>query len=395
MIELIDGGWSSHFTARAKERHATLRVVCPFIKQRAVKRLLDSGHRPGIQIITRFNLTDFSSGVSDVGALKWMIKQGAQIRGVKGLHSKMYLFGDRHSMVTSANLTEAALFRNQEYGFVSQDKNVAKDCHSYFDRLWGAAGADLTLDQLAKWQNTLRAGVAGGAKPPPSPSLPDEGVTLSLLTPPSSVIGSTSIPLPPLFAEAEQAFVKFLGTSEDRWPTTSKVIEVIEATDCHRICAYPKRKRPNIVQTGAIMFIARLLIDGDIMVFGRALAIRHRPGTDEATADDIAHLGWMETWSNFVRIHHAEFVDGTLESGIRLSELMADLGTNSFASTQLRATNGETNIDPRRAYGQQAAVRLSRKGLDWLNARLEEAFNVNGKLGSEVLRGLRWPEVIN
>lgn len=393
MIELIDSGWSNLFGERARERHGKLRIMCPFIKQRAVRRLLDDGHRPEIRIITRFNLSDFADGVSDVSALRWLLEQGAHIRGIRGLHSKMYLFGESHSMVTSANLTEAALFRNQEFGFISKDDGVAIRCHSYFDQLWQVAGPDLTEVKLSEWEERLRAAVAGGAKPPPGPGLPDEGAVVNVPPPPNPVVGSPVIPLPPLFSEAEQAFVKFLGNSGDRWPVSTPIMEVVGDSDCHRVCAYPKSKRPNIVKTGAIMFLARLVDDRDIMVFGRAIAIRHLPGTDEATAADIAHLPWMDSWSNFVRVHHAEFLAGTLQNGVRLSDLMDDLGTNSFASTQKRAAGGEKGIDPRRAYGQQPAVRLSREGLDWLNARLEQAFRDHGKLRPDELDDLYWPEL--
>lgn len=393
MIELIDFGWSSQISARANERHAKLRVVCPFIKQRAVKRLLDAGHRPEIRVITRFSLSDFAAGVSDVSALRWLLDQGAKVRGIKGLHSKMYLFGERNSIVTSANLTEAALFRNQEFGFVSDDENVAKSCHAYFDRLWMAAGADLTYDKLTEWEDKLRSAVTAGGKPPTGPNLPDEGAKVTLPPVPGSEIAQPPISLPPLFSEAEQAFVKFLGTSNHRVPVTDSVLSVIEDSDCHRVLAYPEGKRPRIVRTGDIMFIARMTDDWDIVVFGRAIAIKHTPGIDEATDDDIAHLDWMAQWPNFVRIHHAEFLDGTLENGIRLSDLMKALGTDSFASTQRRAARGEKDIVPQRAYGQQAAVRLSRQGLDWLNARLEQTFQTSGKLSPQQLQHLHWPSV--
>ncbi len=389
MVELVDNDWSAHFALRAKERHGTLRIVCPFIKQRAVKRLVDAGHRPEIRVITRFNLSDFATGVSDVSALRWLLEQGACIRGIRGLHAKMYLFGERHAIVTSANLTETALFRNHEFGFISQDADVAKRCHAYFDSLWQCAGPDLTHAKLEEWENKLRSASVAGGKPSPAPALPDEGVTVDLPMPPP-VAGQPAVSLPPLFSEAEQAFVKFLGTSDDRVPVTFSTFEEIVNSGCHRVCAYPRP--PWIVQSGAIMFIARLLDDGDIMVFGRAVAFKYTPGRDDATEADIGLRGWMENWPRFIRVHHGEFVAGTMANGVRLSHLMNALGTDSFAKTQERAALGEKNIDPRRAYGQQAAVRLSKEGLDWLNARLEQAFHDHGKISAQQLQTLDWPE---
>ena len=89
-----------------------------FIKKGALERLLS--HRPGdVQVITRFNLADFADGVSDVEALRMLLDAGASIRGIQNLHAKLYLFGTSRAIITSANLTEAALTRNQEFGTAS------------------------------------------------------------------------------------------------------------------------------------------------------------------------------------------------------------------------------------------------------------------------------------
>src|SRR5689334_19745556 len=151
-IELIDTGWDQVMANAAKSREQTLRIICPFIKHRAAQRLFHGNHRPRIQVITRFNLRDFCSGVSDIEALRDLLERGAEIRGVKGLHAKMYLFGAHQIIVTSANLTETALLRNHEFGFVSNDADISRRCHQYFDTLWAAAGRSLTDDQIDEWE---------------------------------------------------------------------------------------------------------------------------------------------------------------------------------------------------------------------------------------------------
>ncbi len=49
----------------------------------------------------------------------------------------------------------------------------------------------------------------------------------------------------------------------------------------------------------------------------------------------------------YVRVHHGEFVAGTLRNGVRLSELMDTLGSDAFVSTQNHARTGSGNTDPR------------------------------------------------
>ena len=62
------------------------------------------------------------------------------------------------------------------------------------------------------------------------------------------------------------------------------------------------------------------------------------------------------------------------------------------ASTQRNALAGRGNADPRQAYRQQPAVRLSHEGREWLDAWLDEAFARVGRLDPTDLAGLDWPK---
>jgi hypothetical protein len=140
------------------------------------------------------------------------------------------------------------------------------------------------------------------------------------------------------------------------------------------------------------MFMGRLVKDpDDILVFGRAVGMRHEPGRDDADAEDIQLRGWKARWPHYVRVHHAEFIAGALANGVPLNELMDALKADSFASTQRHAKQGTGSTDPRRAYMQQAAVELSPKGMVWLNKRLERAYAKHGRLSRGILEGLDWP----
>ena len=94
----------------------------------------------------------------------------------------------------------------------------------------------------------------------------------------------------------------------------------------------------------------------------------------------------------FVRVHHAEFVDGTMKNGVSLNELMETLGADSFESTQQNAARGEGNISPRTAYGQQPQVQPSAERFSWLSERLQAEFDVHGKVSLESIEDLDWPD---
>ncbi|KKN15722.1 hypothetical protein LCGC14_0983120 [marine sediment metagenome] len=92
-FQLVDSGWGRVLEEAVAASGSELRIVCPFIKERAALRLLAGGKPETIQVITRFNLGDFGEGVSDTAALRLLLDHGAQIRGIRGLHAKLYLIG--------------------------------------------------------------------------------------------------------------------------------------------------------------------------------------------------------------------------------------------------------------------------------------------------------------
>ena len=154
-FRLIDAGWDTELDRALQHDRSNVKIVSPFIKRRASERLFAQGQPTSLKVITRFNLADFAGGVSDIGALRRLLEAGAQLRGVRNLHAKLYLFGISRVIVTSANLTEAALLRNHEFGFVAADTAIIKRCQRYFDDLWARAGQNLTAERLDNWEKQL------------------------------------------------------------------------------------------------------------------------------------------------------------------------------------------------------------------------------------------------
>ena len=187
-FRLIDAGWDTELDRALQHDRSTVKIVSPFIKRRASERLFAQGQPTSLKVITRFNLADFAGGVSDIGALRRMLEAGARLRGVRNLHAKLYLFGTSRVIVTSANLTEAALLRNHEFGFVATDTAIIKRCQKYFDDLWARAGQNLTAELLDNWEEQLSRHLATGGRPDKASGLGDEGANLGL--------GSTKRPSP-------------------------------------------------------------------------------------------------------------------------------------------------------------------------------------------------------
>ncbi len=383
-FQLVDSGWDEVIQEAASADRSELRVVCPFIKIRAAKRLLAIKCPELIQVITRFHLGEMCDGISDTGALRLLLENGAKIRGVRNLHAKLYLFGNQRAIVTSANLTEKALLKNHEFGFVSSETDIIQRCREYFNTLWGRAGDNLDLARLESWEKRIKDVHVAGSRPSTASGLPDEGTDAGVMLPEVIVAQRAE--------EAPQSFVKFFGQGHDRVSLDVAVLEEVKSSGCHWACTYPRNKRPRQVEDGAVMFMGHLVGNpNDIVIFGRAIGLKHIEGRDEASAEEVNCRSWKKDWPIYVRVHHAEFVAGTLRNGIRLSALMDELKSDSFISTQEHARRGDGNTDPRQAFRQQASVQLTKEAFAWLNQRLEIAFAKHGKLTPAELETLDWP----
>jgi hypothetical protein len=381
---LVDRQWGAEIADGIRRHGDSLRIVCPFIKNDAITRVLSATCPQPLEVITRFNLADFAAGVSDIAALRAVLQAGGRVRGVRGLHAKMLLFGDARAAVTSANLTHAGLRHNHEFGCVSEEQSFVDACRSYFGRLWAMAAPDLTLEQAGRWEAEVAAFLASGGRSGIAATLPDHGVAAG---------GPVPAPLSPgWLAESGQAFVKFFGTGTDRLAWTVDVLEEVRRSGSHWACTYPHGRRPRLVRDGDTLFMARMVRDPhETLVFGRAIGMAHVDGRDDAGEADVLARPWKAQWPHYVRVHHAEFVDGPLANGVELSELMDALGPHAFSSTQENLRRGIGNVNPRAALHQQPAVRLSPEGASWLNERLEHALALHGRIAPDRLEGLDWP----
>ncbi|HZQ20472.1 MAG TPA: phospholipase D-like domain-containing protein [Terriglobales bacterium] len=380
-FQLVDQGWEAEIRKAVSHDHSDLCIVCPFIQKRPVELLLQVGKPQVLRVVTRFNLDDFACGVSDTEALRLLISKGGQIRGVKGLHAKLYILGDC-AISTSANLTDKGLHDNHEFGFISRDAGILWKCRQYFNGLWHRAGIDLTLDRIDGWDGQLRrAGSLGNAYQ----KLGDEGVRVW-----PEAEDEVDPTLEDELPGGGQAFVKFFGESENRAPASLPVRDEVDRSGSHWALTYSRR--PSAVRDGATMFISRLVANpSDIVVYGRGTASAHVAGRDDATAADITRRPWKHHWPYYIRIEDPVFVAGILQNGISLTDLKGALGVNSFVTTKRNAATGYGNTDPNRAYLQQGAVRLTPEAAAWLSERFDSALKRHGSISREQLGDLDWP----
>ena len=68
-FRLVDKAWDSEIAAALPWSKGRIRIVCPFIKKKALQRILS--HNPhDLRVITRFDTRDLARHVSDLEALR-------------------------------------------------------------------------------------------------------------------------------------------------------------------------------------------------------------------------------------------------------------------------------------------------------------------------------------
>ena len=125
MISIIKSPSYNNFFNLIKESKSNIYLCAPFIKKEIVDKILEY-KKEGIEmmVITSANISNFLCGSLDISAIKKLIKQGVIVRNYQNLHAKIYIFDKKKALVTSANLTNNALYNNYEYGILIDDNTI-------------------------------------------------------------------------------------------------------------------------------------------------------------------------------------------------------------------------------------------------------------------------------
>jgi HKD family nuclease len=353
-MKVIQNKWLDNFLKDLKNTK-DLKLISPFITDNMVTHLLKNWHGNTIQVITRFNLNDFRSGVSSLKALKRLIENGAEIKGIKNLHSKAYIFDSRSMIITSANFTNGGFFTNYELGIKSESEDQIKEALHYFNKLWIFDESLLDLDKIIEWQKIISQNKITIVVP----KLKDYGTSIV-----KKVIGN------------KKHFVKFYGTSEYRAEWDWEIKDLVKDTHCHFALTFPSEiGRPKRYNDGDVVYMAHMMNDGEYAIFGKAIAYKHDRIRDVASEEDIRLIPWKSHYNIYIRIHSPEFLDSTFSSCPRMGVMMNELGYESFRSTKERHDSGEENINPRLTLKQKPDVELSEEGAFWVEQRFIKSKN--------------------
>ena len=165
-------------------------------------------------------------------------------------------------------------------GVVTEDETILKNCKDYFDKLWLSDSKNLERKQLDDWYKQITEHNKFFKETDNKDiNLGDFGAVI--------------------LDDGNQAFVKFLGTTNNRKPVSYPIRKQLIQSGSHKWLTYPSSRRPKNVKDGDIMFIGRFTDERDIRIYGRAIGKAHIPGQDKATKEEIDKRKWLEKWGNY------------------------------------------------------------------------------------------------
>lgn len=367
MVKTIRNNWLQEFKNELQNINQVC-IVSPFITDNMVRLLLK--HFPGekIQVITRYNLNEFRKGVSSLAAIERLLKAKAEIKSVKNLHSKLYLFDEKSVIITSANFTNGGFFTNKEFGVLSDEINTISESKNYFSYLWSIDPKVLGIKIVKDWKKLIKK-----SKPisKQKDELPDYGVSHEKE-----------------ITKNRRYFIKFFGRDSHRAKLSNKVKDEVRGGCSHFALSFSRNKkdsRPKRYNDGDIVFMARMTDTYDYAIFGRAIAIKHNRKRDVANKDDIKHVPWLKDWPILVRVKSPVFIDSSLDECPKMNQLINDLDYESFQSTLVRHRNGEEDITPKQSLMQKGDVTLSELGAIWIEEKFNTAIKENGAVSNKLI----------
>lgn len=115
--------WLAEYARDCSKR---MLVGSPYVNDAIIglTRLVPS--RVSRTLVTRTDIRDFAVGSSNLDTLCTLAREGMVIRSLNNLHAKIYIFDDSKALVTSANATNAGMWRNLECGLSTDDRRVVR-----------------------------------------------------------------------------------------------------------------------------------------------------------------------------------------------------------------------------------------------------------------------------
>ena len=136
----LQNPWENKLLDLVNDVESELIIICPFIKEEIITKILACLKDKKLKILLKTNIFEMSKNVFDLECLYLLNSHNTEIRTIKNLHAKLFIFDNEKAIFTSSNLTKAGLNSNVEFGILVNDKNYVTDnLIPIIDDYWNSA----------------------------------------------------------------------------------------------------------------------------------------------------------------------------------------------------------------------------------------------------------------
>jgi len=390
-IELIAENHGDEIKDLLLSSKDNLYIISPFMGMSTCKELSNiiTANKLNCKIITRFYRENFFQNVSSIDGLLLLLKSGAELMALKYLHTKLYIFDDNCSIITSANFTSNGFYANYELGLKIDDEfEIIQKCIDYFDDLWEkineynkehnneAIITEKILEEekaiinkissqrttsTENWNNIMR-GAEINIKPTQNVDIMEKAFSL---------LSDKSIDM------SDGGWLKFTSGSRERHnPEKDYLYAENEFTLEHTF--FPKK--PTGVKKGEKMYLAAVSRDSDgidtPIIMARCIAEGFNKDNIIIKGNFGHWMDWMADYPYYVECRNIEVIKGPVKNGVSLLEAYRVLKGNIYPS-QLNSNISFEKI--KRFHHQKDKIRITKIASEYFDNELEKRFSEYGK----------------
>ncbi len=370
MIKLITSNTKNDILHLLENVKKSFYMVCPFIGINTSKMLVDLIKKKDIKatIITRFSRNDFFSNASSIEGLEILKGVGCELKAVKRLHTKLYVFDNDAIILGSSNFTDGGLISNLELNILIQDeRNIINHGIAYFNEINISIEKEyfITKEMIQEEINYLNS--LGNNKRPKFPESTDFGKEL-ISKKKNDMIEELLSSKPSVRITNTNAWIKFEGYSDHRRAKNNVSLDIVlNEDDCYRT-HFPSK--PTGYKNGDMIFIARNSWDKNgnkaPMIYGYGIT-RKFERQNVMSQEQQEKNENFKRWPYFVYVEKFRFIDTKLLDGISLLDMLKEVGYNSYPGSSKRKSSFE---ELKRIHGQKDKLRITDDAKEYLLMRL-------------------------
>lgn len=390
-VELITENHGGEIKEILNLTNKNVKIISPFMARMTCDELAKVLLKSNIKckIITRFYREDFIQKASNLDGLISLLDAGAEIMALVGLHTKLYIFDDNYSILTSANYTSNGFYTNFELGIKFEDEiEIILKCDEYFSNLWNQIEefnhnnnnlAIITKELIEKEKEIVNRASSNRTSSTINFNNAKYGAILELKPSQNADLIEKALSKSIYNQNNKNDFagwLKFTSGSKTRHDPDKDFLSGDNSFTKNKTF-FPRP--PRSIKSDEKLYLASVSFDIDNIptpiIMGRCDTLGYNEkNVIEKKFDNW--MQWMIEYPYFVDCKNMEIIKGPVKNGISLLDVYRELKGDIYPS---QIGSDIIFEDIRKFHYQKDKMKITKKAMDFLDKELEKKFNQFGK----------------